>query len=376
MHAFDENMRPPSPSSEVADTLDAAVIGPHGPGRTDFRASAWDFGSSEVRDALRGGKPVVALETAVLTHGLPSPHHRVAMQRMFDAVLQSGAVPAVVGVRRGRLVVGLDAAAIDELARRAEAMMAAGSHSEGTSPARVDQAGSAILFTKVSTRDLAWAAVAKADGGTTVAATLTACRLAGVRVFATGGIGGVHRGWTQTMDVSADLDELGRTPCAVVSAGAKSILDLAATLEVLESRGVPVIGYRTNCFPQFHTRGATTLPAPRRLESVAEVAELCRVHWHDLRLTTAVLVAIPIPEAEALDQPAMERAVERALRAAEAAGVRGAALTPFLLGAVAEASGGDSIRANLALLEHNARVAGELAVALAERRGPAIARSS
>ncbi len=294
----------------------------------------------DVQHALRERAPVVALESAVLTHGLPRPRNLEVVRAMADAVRQRGAVPAVVAVLRGVLHVGLSDAAIAELAASERAH-------------------------KLSARDLAWAHATASDGGTTVAATLAACRLAGVRVFATGGIGGVHRGWSRHLDISADIEALATTRCCTVAAGGKSILDLPATLEALESRGVPVIGWRADNFPQFHSRGDSSVPAPRRLDSLDAVARLCHARWDGLGQPGGVLLANPIPEAHALPQDELDAAVDAAQREADARGVKGAALTPFLLAALERVTAGRSVTANLALLEHNAAVAGELARALA-----------
>ncbi|MCB9755102.1 MAG: pseudouridine-5'-phosphate glycosidase [Myxococcales bacterium] len=294
----------------------------------------------EVQRALRERAPVVALESAVLTHGLPRPHNLEVVQRMIAAVRHAGAIPAVVAVLGGVLHVGLGDAALAEIAGRD------GAH-------------------KLSARDLAWAHATGSDGGTTVAATLAACGLAGVRVFATGGIGGVHRGWREHLDISADIEALASAPCCTVAAGGKSILDLPATLEALETRGVPVIGWRTDHFPQFHSRGHARLPAPRRLDTLEQVALLCRARWDALAQPGGVLLANPIPEEHALPQRELDDAVAQAQRDADARGIRGAALTPFLLAALERITAGRSVTANLALLEHNAALAGELARALA-----------
>ncbi|MBC7842526.1 MAG: pseudouridine-5'-phosphate glycosidase [Gemmatimonadaceae bacterium] len=287
-----------------------------------------------IADALRRGAPVVALETSVLSQGLPIPHNAEAARRMMAAVEQHGAVPAFTAVAAGHPSVGLTP---DELTRF-------------------------LLLEsvrKVSARDIAACMVQGADGATTVAASLTLARAAGIDVFATGGIGGVHRG--TPFDESADLDALARTPVITVCAGAKSILDLPATLERLETLGVPVIGYRTSELPGFFTVG-TGLRVPQRAESAAEVAEIARAHWA-LGERSAVLVVSPPPTDAALDQQTVEAAVDGAVRDAHDAGIHGAALTPFLLGRVLAATGGRSLPANLALLESNAALAAQIAVA-------------
>lgn len=294
----------------------------------------------EIRDELAAGRPVVALETAVLTHGLPHPHHLEAITRMSAAVRRAGAAPAVIAAMDGHLCVGLDAAQIARLA-------------------------AAPAARKLAARDLALALTERVDGGTTVSATLVAARLAGIRAFATGGIGGVHRGWQRRLDVSGDLLELARTPCVVVSAGAKSILDLPATLEALEALGVPVLGWRSERMPRFYSRGADDLKLPR-VDDLERVAALCRLRWGALGQPGGVLLANPIAEEHALDDATLEAAIESAVERARAQQIHGAALTPFLLGALEAATGGRSVAANLALLEANAELAAQLAVQLAK----------
>ena len=281
----------------------------------------------------------MALETAFLTTGLPAPHHLEAMDSMTQAVRAQGAVPAAVGVVQGELVVGL---ALEEL----ESLVAdppSGKASARDLPGLISRGGSA---------------------GTTVAATLTACRLSGIRVFATGGIGGVHRYGSEHFDVSADLFELARTRCCVVSSGAKSILDLPATLEWLETLSVPVLGYRTDHLPQFYCLGSEELPVPHRVDVVAEAARLCRTRWRQLEQDGGVLLANPVPADAALDRESVDAALGRALYAAREAQIRGAALTPFLLERMRAETEGRSLAANLALLESNADLAAQLAVAM------------
>jgi pseudouridine-5'-phosphate glycosidase len=280
---------------------------------------------------------LVALESTVIAHGLPRPHNLDAARACERAVRESGARPATVAVVAGRPAVGLTEAELVELASR-----------EGVE--------------KVSLRNLGAVVARGAWGATTVAATIHLSSRAGVRVFATGGIGGVHRGAERTFDVSADLSALAGTPVVAVCAGAKSILDLPRTLELLETLGVPVVGYGTQTFPAFY---ATTsgLPVPLRADAPGEVAEIAKAHWA-LGLRSAILVAAPCPEDAAIREGEVAAAVESALAEAEDSGVTGAALTPFLLGRVAAATSGRALRANLALLENNARIAGEIAVAL------------
>ena len=291
--------------------------------------------SPELEEALRGGRPVVALESSVLAQGLPVPANREAARRMLDGVRASHAVPAITALVRGVPALGLNEEELERFLRR-----------DGVR--------------KVSARDLPAAMIAGADGATTVAASMVLARLAGVEVFATGGIGGVHR--DAPFDESADLLELARTPMVVVCAGAKSILDLPATMERLETLGVPVLGYRTGELPGFFTAG-TGIPLPARVETADEVAAVFRAHLH-LGRTTALLVVQPPPAAAALPREVVERAVEQALAAAREAGVRGAAVTPFLLAAVERATGGRSLETNLALLHANAALAGQIAAAV------------
>jgi pseudouridine-5'-phosphate glycosidase len=296
--------------------------------------------ADEVRGALETGVAVVALETSVVAHGLPRPHGVDACRRSAAAVRAAGAVPAVVAVLGGELVVGADAAEVERLADPARSVAKAGA------------------------RDLAALLAAGADAGTTVSATCAAAALAGIRVFATGGIGGVHRaGPDGAWDVSADLHELARAPVCVVSAGPKAILDVAATAEVLETLGVPVIGWRTGELPAFWF-ASSGIPLAHRVESATEAARVLDIHWSGLG-RGGVLLAVPPPG------PIEPEAVERAIASAEAeaarAGIRGGARTPTVLAAVAAATGGRTLPANLALLEENARVAGEVAVALAGR---------
>ena len=296
-----------------------------------------------VADALAWGRPVVALESSVLAQGLPIPSNREALDRMTGAVARAGALAAVTGVVNGTCTLGLDQEEIERFLQR-----------DGVR--------------KVSARDLPVAIAQHADGATTVAASLSIASAAGAVVFATGGIGGVHR--DAPFDESADLAELAQSPMVVVCAGAKSILDLSATLERLETMGVTVVGYRTNELPGFFSR-TTGLRLPARVESAAEIAAVHRAA-RLLGRRQAVLVVQPPPDDVALDAREVDGAVERALEEAKAAGIRGAAVTPFLLAAVERATGGRSLQANLGLLEENAFLAGAVAVCLADgvdRRG-------
>lgn len=300
----------------------------------------------EVASAIARGEPVVALESTLIAHGLPYPRNLDTAAAMMGAVRDEGATPAVIGIMNGRIRVGLGQSELEKLAR----------------------GGGSVL--KVSRRDLAFALSQGRDGGTTVAATMICARLAGLRIFATGGIGGVHRGAVDTMDISADLEELARSPVAVVCAGAKAILDLPRTLEYLETKGVPVVGFRTDEFPGFYMRDSG-LAAPHRLESPEAVAGLMAAHW-SLGLSGGLVIANPPPEHVAMRPGDVEAAIAEALTAAAAQGVGGAALTPFLLDQMAEITGGRSLEANAALIESNARLAARIARAHAALPAPSI----
>lgn len=295
----------------------------------------------DVAAALRRGRPVVALESTVITHGLPFPANRDTALAMEAAVRAAGAVPATIAVIAGRIRVGLTRAQIEMLA-------ALPPHS-----AR-----------KCSRRDFPIVLARREHGSTTVAGTMIVAHRAGIRVFATGGIGGVHRG--QPFDVSADLMELGRTPVAVVCSGPKSILDLPLTLEVLETQGVPVVGYQTSTLPAFYSRDSG-LPIDVRAEDAGQVADLIR-SARALGLEQGILVTVPVPAALEVPFPKAEKVIRTAIAEADRRGVKGKEITPFLLRRIAELSKGSSQKANMALLANNARVAGEIAVALSRRR--------
>ncbi|HZT81340.1 MAG TPA: pseudouridine-5'-phosphate glycosidase [Gemmataceae bacterium] len=299
--------------------------------------TAWLDVRPEVADAVAAARPVVALESTLIAHGLPWPLNVETARAAEAAVRAEGVVPATVAVWRGRPTVGLGDAEIEELAR-----------------------GGGVL--KASRRDLAAAAAQGRNAATTVAATMTLAHAAGVRVFATGGIGGVHRGAEGTWDVSADLVELGRTPVAVVCAGAKSILDIPKTLEVLETYGVPVVGYGTDEFPAFYLPGSGE-PVSARADTPEEAARLLAAHW---RMGGAgVVVAQPVAAEAAVDAGVWRQALAEAEREAGRQRVRGKELTPFLLGRLAELSGGATLRANRALVVANASLAAKLAGRLA-----------
>jgi pseudouridine-5'-phosphate glycosidase len=293
--------------------------------------------SPEVKDALEAGRPVVALESTVISHGLPRPRNLEAAQLCEAAIREEDAVPATVGIIDGVITVGLNASQLETLAL--------------TDGVR-----------KVSRRDFGIALARKEHGATTVAGTMIAAHMAGIDVFATGGIGGVHRG--DAGDVSADMPELGRTSVAVVCAGAKSILDLPRTLEYLETAGVPVLGWQTDTFPAFYAT-SSGLPVDSRVESAGDAAAVIRSKW-DLGLEGGLLIAVPPPIDLALPHDELESAIEQALKAADDAGISGKEITPFLLSQVSEITAGRSLEVNVALLEQNARIAAQIAAALSD----------
>jgi pseudouridylate synthase len=298
----------------------------------------------EVGDALREGRPVVALESTLISHGLPHPQNVEVATASEAAIRSTGAVPATVALNEGRLLVGLSREQLETLA---------------TAPrGSVD---------KVSRRNLAAAIAGGAWGATTVAATMIACQAAGIRVFATGGIGGVHRGAIDgdapSFDISADLDELARTPVAVVCAGPKAILDVPRTLEYLETRGVPVVSIGIDEVPGFYAR-RSGLKAPTCVDDVAGAAAVIRAH-EALGLGSGLVICAAVPEEHALPDSVTREAVDQAIREAEHTGISGAALTPWLLARVAAITDGASVKANIALIVNNAMVGGELAGALA-----------
>jgi pseudouridine-5'-phosphate glycosidase len=290
--------------------------------------------AEEVRDALAARRPVVALETTLVTHGMPYPENMRTARAMEAEIRAGGAVPATIAVMGGAVRVGLSDAELEGLAATSDVL-------------------------KLSRNDLAYAIATGRTGATTVAATMICARLAGIRVFVTGGIGGVHRGGEASFDISADLEELARTSVAVVCAGAKALLDLPKTLEYLETRGVPVIGYRTSEFPAFWSR-SSGLPVPLRLDSLAEIARMLELKW-SLGLEGGAVVANPIPQEDEIPSHEMSGCIERAVAEAAAQGVRGKAVTPFILARLAAITGGRSLRANIALAKSNARVGAELA---------------
>ncbi len=296
--------------------------------------------SEPVARALAARAPVVALETTVVTHGLPHPDGIAAALALEDEVRQSGATPATIGVLRGAIRIGISREELDELATTPDVC-------------------------KTNLSNLAALVASGGLGSTTVAATMWAAHMNGIRVFATGGIGGVHRGADETGDVSSDLTALGRVPVAVVCAGAKAILDLPRTVEMLETLGVPILGLETDDFPAFYRR-SSGLRVDRRVDSIADLAAAVDAHFR-LGLGTGVLVANPIPAPAEMPRDLYDQALQAALADMKAAGVRGRAVTPFLLDRLRVFTSCESVRTNLALLLHNARVAARLAAQLAGR---------
>ncbi|MDP2062876.1 MAG: pseudouridine-5'-phosphate glycosidase [Phaeovulum sp.] len=294
--------------------------------------------SPEVAAARRAGAPTVALESTIITHGMPYPQNLETARAVEGEVRAAGAVPATIAVIGGRIRIGLDGAELDALAQTPDAM-------------------------KLSRADLAVCLARGATGATTVAATMIAARLAGIAVFATGGIGGVHRGAEKSFDISADLRELAQTPVTVVAAGAKAILDLPKTLELLETLGVPVIAYRQDAFPAFWSRDSG-LKAPLRMDSAAEIAAAHRMRAA-LGLPGGQLVANPIPPEAEIPPAEIGPVIEQALAEAEAQGVGAKAVTPFLLARIFELTGGRSLAANIALVRANARLGAAIAAEIA-----------
>jgi pseudouridine-5'-phosphate glycosidase len=291
----------------------------------------------EVAAALAHGRPLVALESTIITHGMPYPQNSEMAARVEAIVAAEGAVPATVAVVSGRIKVGLSDGERESLAM-ADGVM------------------------KLSRADLAYAVAEGRTGGTTVAATMIVAAMAGIQVFATGGIGGVHHGAETSFDISADLDELARTPVVVVSAGPKAILDIEKTLEVLETRGVPVVAHGSDVMPAFWSRGSR-YPAPLRLEMAQDIARLFRTR-RALGLDGGMLVANPVPEDAEIPADEMSGYIERAQRAARDQNITGKAVTPFLLATILELTGGRSLKTNIALVENNARLAARIARAL------------
>ncbi|MBB6466513.1 pseudouridine-5'-phosphate glycosidase [Aminobacter lissarensis] len=290
-----------------------------------------------VAAALAAGKPVVALESTIITHGMPYPDNSAMAANVEKIISDEGAVPATIAVVNGRIKIGLSDGERESLAMTGGAM-------------------------KLSRADIAFAVAEGRTGGTTVAATMIAAQLAGIKVFATGGIGGVHKGAEKSFDISADLDELARTPVIVVSAGAKAILDIEKTLEVLETRGVPVVAYGSDIVPAFWSR-KSPYAAPLRLDAPEKIARLYETRAA-LGLDGGLLVANPVPESDEIATEEMAGYIEAAQKAAEAQNISGKAVTPFLLAKILELTNGASLKTNIALVENNARLAAKIARAL------------
>ncbi|MCA0385713.1 MAG: pseudouridine-5'-phosphate glycosidase [Firmicutes bacterium] len=292
----------------------------------------------EVAEAIKAGKAVVALESTIISHGMPYPKNVETALKVEQIIRDYGAVPATIAILGGKLKVGLSADEIEYLGKAKEVV-------------------------KTSRRDIPFIVAKKLDGATTVASTMILAALAGIKVFATGGIGGVHRGAQETFDISADLQELAHTNVAVICAGAKSILDIGLTLEYLETNGVPVVGYGTDELPAFYTR-RSGFGVDYRVDTPEELAAALKAKW-DLGLEGGLVVANPIPEAYEMDFDVINEAINVAVLEAEKQGIKGKESTPFLLARVKELTGGDSLESNIELVYNNAKVGAQLAVALA-----------
>ena len=293
-----------------------------------------------VAQALAEGKPVVALESTIISHGMPYPQNVETALKVEEIIRQNGAVPATIAILGGRLKAGLSPAEIEYLGKQGQKV------------------------TKASRRDLSVLVAQGADGATTVATTMMIAHMAGIKLFATGGIGGVHRGAETTMDISADLEELGQTDVMVVCAGAKAILDLKLTLEYLETKGVPVLGYQTQELPAFYTR-TSGLKVDSQVDSPEMLAKILKTQ-HDLGLHGGILVTNPIPEQYSMDADAINAVIDQAIAEAQEKGIHGKETTPFLLAKVKEITGGDSLEANIQLVFNNAKLAAQTAAAYAK----------
>jgi pseudouridine-5'-phosphate glycosidase len=291
--------------------------------------------SREVENALKENKPVVALESTIISHGMPYPQNVETALNVEKIIRENGAVPATIGIINGQLIAGLTEEEIDYM-------------------------GKTKGILKVSRRDIPYVCAMKKDGATTVASTMIIAEMAGIKVFATGGIGGVHRGAETTMDISADLEELAQTNVAVVCAGAKSILDLGLTLEYLETKGVLVLGYKTNKLPAFYTR-SSKFDVDYRIDTPKEIADIINAKW-SLNLKGGMLIANPIPEEYSMDEELINKSIEEAVREANEKGIKGKALTPFLLSKIKDVTEGKSLEANIQLVYNNALLAAKIAV--------------
>jgi len=295
--------------------------------------------SSEVASALKENKPVVALESTIISHGMPYPVNVETALKVEEIVRGNGAIPATIGIMEGKLKVGLTVEEIEHFAKNDD-------------------------IVKVSRRDIPFIIAKKLNGATTVAATMIIASLAGIKVFVTGGIGGVHRGAQQSFDISADLMELAKTDVAVVCAGAKSILDIGLTLEYLETQGVPIVGYKTEEFPSFYTR-KSGFKVDYRVDTIEELANAVKIKW-DLGLKGGLVIGNPIPEEYEMDYDVINRSIEDALYEAKKAGIKGKETTPFLLSKVKKLTEGKSLESNIRLVYNNAKVGAKLAVQLSK----------
>lgn len=294
----------------------------------------------EVQQALHDGSPVVALESTIICHGMPYPGNVETALRVEAIIREHGATPATIAIMDGQLKVGISASELEHLGSK----------------------GPRVI--KASRRDLPFVVARKEDGATTVASTMIIAAMAGIRVFATGGCGGVHRGVEETLDISADLEELSRSTVAVVCSGIKSILDIGRTLEYLETRGVPVLGYKTDTVPAFYTR-SSGFPVDYRLDTPREVANAMQIKW-SMHLDGGLLITNPVPEAHALDQQDIDAVIDEAIVDMQSRGITGKEATPFLLTRIAERTNGRSLETNIQLVLNNVRVGAEIAVAFAQ----------
>ncbi len=295
--------------------------------------------AAPVKNALKEGKPVVALESTIITHGMPFPANKNMALEVETIIRERGAIPASIALVNGRIKVGLTTAMIDELAQTSNAV-------------------------KISKRDLSYVIQQSLTGGTTVSATMLIAEAVGIDVFATGGIGGVHRGHKDTLDISRDLEELATCSVAVVCAGAKSILDIEKTLEYLETKAVEVIGYQTDVMPEFYTASGD-FSVSHRLDSVKEIATVFHVKRR-LGFNGGMVIANPIPQEASMDKTTIDRVIEQEIKQANAHHIKGKALTPYLLSALEKATKGQSLTANIALVKHNAALAADLAISMAK----------
>ena len=292
--------------------------------------------SEEIQNSIKGNGPVVALESTIISHGMPFPQNLETALEVERIIRKEGAIPATIAVVEGRIKIGLSNLELEQFA-------------QGTKTV------------KVSSRDLPLAISQKQDGGTTVAATMICARMAGISIFVTGGIGGVHRGSEKTMDISGDLMELARTNVAVVCAGIKSILDIPRTLEYLETQGVPVIGYRTDEFPAFYTT-TSGYSVQSRINTAEEIARCMKVKW-ELGLEGGMVIANPVLREDAMDEEVIEEAITKSLKEASEKGIDGKAVTPFLLERISQLTDGESLKTNIALVCNNALVGAKIASA-------------